>query len=89
MGEVFNRAFEILSFCGGGAGGAGCAGAGAAGGNLGWGKDFRQMRKILEGKGARVTNLFRYRQDEWPDVERQFIVHVRQGKGSDPHVLLL
>lgn len=47
------------------------------------------MRKILEGMEARVTNLFKYRQDEWPDVERQFIVHVRQGKGSDPHVLLL
>ena len=31
MGEHFNRAFEILSFCGGGAGGAGCAAAGAAG----------------------------------------------------------
>lgn len=41
MGEHFNRAFEILSFCGGGAGGAGCAAAGAAGGNLGCGKDFR------------------------------------------------
>ena len=41
MGEHFNRSFEILSFCGGGAGGAGCAAAGAAGGDLGCGKDFR------------------------------------------------
>ena len=41
MGEHFNRSFEILSLCGGGAGGAGCAAAGAAGGDLGCGKDFR------------------------------------------------
>lgn len=41
MGEHFNRSFEILSFCGGGAGGAGCAAAEAAGGDLGCGKDFR------------------------------------------------